>query len=136
MWLPRTCLRLIDIGIEHLPADLALILVVDLHDLDVLLSVGDQFFLVLHHEVFPDPQLPDFFGLPHLNDHIIQDVEGLLDGLQSLEDVAILLSEQVEWVLGGVLRLKLIDCISKERPRSEAMICSLIPPSVMTLSKR
>jgi hypothetical protein len=54
MCLPSASLRLTDVDIVYLAAYLALIFIVDLHDLNFLLTIARYFLLILSHEVRPD----------------------------------------------------------------------------------
>ena len=114
MRLPPTSFGLTHVDIVDLSAYLALVLIVDLHDLDFLLAIAGYFLLVVSHEVRSDAQLPDFLWGFHLDDHVVEDEEGLVfDGLEGLEDVAVLLAVEVERILGRILLLELINWVGR-----------------------
>ena len=112
MWFPRTGLGLIHVDIIHFSTIFAFVLMIDLHDVDLLLTVHNQFFLILDHQILSNTQLPDLLGLPHLDNHVVKDEKWIfLDRLQSLKDIAILLAIKIKRILWRVLALKLIDWI-------------------------
>lgn len=93
MRLPRTGLGLIHIDIVHFSTIFTLVLMIDLHDVNLLLTVHNQFFLVLDHQILSNAQLPNLLGLLHLDNHIVKDEKWIfLDRLQSLKDISVLLA--------------------------------------------
>jgi len=127
----------VDIDVIDPGAGGALILIVDFHDLDLLVAIEQQFLLVLGHQILADGELPDLFGGFHLYDHVVEEEEGLgLDGLERLEDVSVLLPVEVEGVFGVELGLQLLHSIKPILPKSEAINCILSPPSATILAKR
>lgn len=55
----------------------------------------------------------DLIRLPHLNHHRVENVEWVFNGFESLVDVPVLLSEEVEVVFGIEVFLELVDCVKK-----------------------
>lgn len=137
MRLPSASLRLTDVDIVDLTTYLALIFIVDLHDLNFLLAIASDFILILCHEVRPDAQLSDLLWRFHLDHHVIEDKEGLIfDSFEGLEDVAVLLAIEIKRILGWILLLELINWVGRSVPTSEAMTCMRSPPSLVIFAKR
>jgi hypothetical protein len=100
----------VDVDVVDLPARLALVLVVYLHDLDLLLPVLEELELVLLHEILADSERTHLLGRFHADDHVVEYEVGLgLDGLEGFEDVAVLFSIEVEGMLWIELGLQLFD---------------------------
>lgn len=127
----------INIDIVDFTANVALIFVIDLHDFYLFFPIGSKLLLILGHEFWLDAELTHFCRLFHSDDHVIEVEVGLgLDGLQSLEDIAVLLTVQVERVLRGVLGLQFINYIHRHLPTYEAITCMRSPPSPTIFWKR
>jgi hypothetical protein len=59
--LPIADLRLVDVDVIDLSTCLALIFIVNFHDLDFLVAVDYQFFLVLGHKIGSNAKGADLF---------------------------------------------------------------------------
>lgn len=105
-------LGVVYIDVVHLATELALVLIVDLHNLNLLHSIVHQFLLVFYHQLFANSKCTHLFRLSHSNHHIIQnEVRLRLYGFESLENVAVLFSIKVERMFRFELGLQLLDLI-------------------------
>ena len=114
-----------------------LILIIDLHNLDLLITIYNKFVLVLDHEVLPDSQNAHLFRRFHFDHHVIQEEIGFaLYGFEGLEDVAVLFAVEVQRVFRVEFCLQLLHCVWACVPNSDAITCILRPPSETILAKR
>lgn len=137
MGLSGTAFGRINIHIVDFTANLALVLVIDFHDLYLFLAVCSKFLLILGHQFWLDAQLAHFLRLFHPDDHVVEVEVGLdLDALKSLEDVAVLFPIQVKRVLRRIFCLQFVNYIQQDLPTYEAMTCMRSPPSATIFWKR
>lgn len=91
---------------------MALVLIIDLHDLYFLLPVFQQLQLVQLREILPDAEGSDFLRAAHADDHVIKyEVRFGLDSLEGFEDIAVLFAVEIERMLGVEFCLQLLDLI-------------------------
>ena len=110
MGILATCIVRVNIYIINFPTSSTLILIVNLHDFDLLVTVYDQFLLVFQHQVLTNAQTAHLLCRFHFYHHVVQNKERLaFDCLKCLEDIAVLLSVEVEGVFGVKFTLQLLD---------------------------
>jgi hypothetical protein len=105
------------------------IFVVQLHYLYLLCPVLLELCLVLLHQLMRNGQESHLFRGFHADYHVVKIEEGVRQGLQGFDYIAVLLAVEVEGVLGRVFGLQFVDCLSGRVPTSEAMTWRRRPPS-------